>query len=151
MSKKRKRRRFPTPEEIKKKKEKREEESDEFQEEDIFPTRFKLRLDRIDIVLEKPDDPVPWECYLLEMRGTERDAFLQSQKGVVNSQTREILKFKDLQTALIARSLHDLGTNELIPAEEIREFPSKVQSTLYDMCIELNALDEKAEEAEKNA
>jgi hypothetical protein len=111
---------------------------------------FDLTLEEIPVTLKKPNDPVPWDCVLREMDGAVRDAFLNGQKGKVRMQTREVTDFKDLHTSLIARCLYDKGTGKLVEAEIIRGFPAKVQSKLYDLCVRLNGLSEKAETELKN-
>lgn len=111
---------------------------------------FNLTLEEIPVKLNKPGDPVPWECVLREMDGAVRDSFLNGQKGKVRQSTREVIDFKDLHTSLISRCLYDVGTDKLVSADEIRKFPAKVQSELYNLCIKLNGLSEKAEAEAKN-
>jgi hypothetical protein len=111
---------------------------------------FTLVQEEIEVVLHRPDDPIPWECVVREMNGYQRDMFLNKQKDKANIRTKEVKDFKDVQTELIARCLYNKGTNELVPVIAIRDFPSKVQGKIYDLCVKINGLNETAEVEAKN-
>ena len=118
---------------------------------------FDLNLEEIPVTLLQKDSSVPLECVLVEMTGYARDMFMNSQKKRANFRTKEVTDFKDVQTELITRCLvykdkTDEKTGNRLPVEAavIRDFPAKVMGSIYEKCVEMNGLNEKAENEVKN-
>lgn len=115
------------------------------------PVEFTLDREEIEVNLKQKDVATPRECVLREMDGHERDAYLNSQRSKIAQDTRNLKDFNDVQTSLIAQSLYDKSSNEKVSVADIRKFPSKLQSSLYKLCVQINGLDDKAEAEAKNA
>jgi hypothetical protein len=115
------------------------------------PVELDLALEEISVVLKRPGVATPWDCVLKEMDGYKRDMYLNSQRGKVENNSRNLKDFADVQTSLIAQCLFDKNTGEAVASKDIREFPSKVQMKLYTLCMELCGFDAKAEEEAKNS
>ena len=124
---------------------------DEEEEKKERKSDFDLELERWPVVLRKPGESQPWLCELREMDGFVRDNYINSQKNKMDPRSGAVKDFKDIQTDLIGRCLWDLETKEIVPRAEIRKFPAKVQSELFNQCVDLNALKDDAVQTAKNS
>lgn len=107
---------------------------------------FHLTLEEIPVLLKKPDGS-DWKCVVREMNGFSRDLYLNSERPKLASvKTGDLKDFKDVQATLISKCLFDTTTNEPVELKDIREFPSKVQHKLYQLCLKVNGFDTESEE-----
>jgi hypothetical protein len=113
---------------------------------------FELTLERKNVELVSHGQKR--KCYLLEIDGYARDKYLTRERGRLGT-GQSVKSFDDVQATLIQLMLHDAETDEKFELREIRSFPSKVQTGLYNLCNELCGFDQlgenKAETEAKNS
>jgi hypothetical protein len=122
-----------------------QDEEEEVLEDDLYePLEYDLDYDLIPVLLRRRETKEEWKCELREFPAHVRDEFLREHGDRINQRTQEVKNYKDIQVILLSKILWDLETEKLVPKEEIRLFPSKVQHGLYMKGIKLCGLDDKA-------
>ncbi len=116
--------------------------------------RKKLSLKRKEIEVEIEDtDGNVRVCILRELKGSERDAYINVMHGKMSTakdgRVTGVKDFSGLQSSLISKSLYD-ETNKQIPEQTIDSWPASTQTELFKMAQELSGLGEKAEADAKN-
>lgn len=114
---------------------------------------LKFSLDLAEVPVELDSKSGESRAYVLrEMTGKQRDLYLQSlrKKATVGKDGQVTLNnFDGLQSNLLTRCLFN-SDGENVSEDEIQEFPSKVQTILFEKCQELNGLNQEEEGEEGN-
>lgn len=111
----------------------------------------EITLDREEVEVTLKSGQSERKCALREMDGFERDKYLNEQRTKLDKASQSLKDYTDVQTSLIAMCLIDKSTGDKLTVQEIRQFPSRQQAKLYDLCMEINGLNVNAEEAAKNS
>lgn len=112
--------------------------------------RLSLKLKTEDVQLER-EDGSDWALQVREMRGEDRDDYLNYLKRRTGYGGKQIKDFKGLQAQLLCRCLYDINQNELVSYSEIMTFPASVQSALFNVAQRLSGLgDQKSEDEGEN-
>jgi hypothetical protein len=122
------------------------------------PIKLKLVRAKVPVELEQ-ENGTTLKLTLVEMDGTQRDAFLtdSAQRVEIDGQDEQgknrvrIKNYDGLTAKLLVLCLQDEQGKPLTIAQ-VQAWPAQVQTALYKAAQELNKLDEKKKEGEaKNA
>lgn len=115
-----------------------------------LPTSKKYKTQLRQVMIDIDDNP---NYKLIQLRGSQRDEFLMNHskryydsKGVLQQRLQDP---KGLQAFLISLCLHDPMGN-CVPVEVIQSWPAEMVTDLYDDCVLMNGLGEKARDVGKN-
>jgi len=115
--------------------------------------RFKLRRAEVPVELEDPETGKVEQYVLKELTGTGRDRYLNDLAGRMrigqDGKPKGVKNFDGMQAGLIGRALYD-SEGQLVPVKKIQEFPSSVQSALFDKVQEISGLKSESEDEAKN-
>jgi hypothetical protein len=119
------------------------------------PNVLRLRLVRSEKPVEIEDAQGMVHTFTLrEMVGLERDRWLNSMGDRVkvdgSGKMIGLRKFENMQASLITKCLYDQH-GQLVQEKVISTWPSTAQKALFEMCKEMNGLNDEDEEKEKNA
>lgn len=88
-----------------------------------------------------------------EMTGQQRDQWLNSMgnrmKMSPDGKPSGLKTYDGIQAGLIGLCLYDKD-NVFVPIEKIHQWPASAQVKLFDLCQEVNGLNDKAAEEVKN-
>lgn len=114
---------------------------------------FSLERAERPVKIHVPETDETLTYTLREMTGQSRDAYLNFMAGRMrhdqSGKPSGIKNFDGMQADLIARCLFDPDKKRVDP-KTISRWPSKVQQALFEVCQEMNGLDESAEKKAKN-
>lgn len=116
-------------------------------------TPRSLKLTRASLPVEIECEDGSKRTYkLVEMTAHERDKHLDETKSRLKMEGGEVVgitRFDKMEGELVSRCLRDENDKQ-VPIEEIQKWPSTVVHALYKDAQDLNHLNEKKKESEKN-
>lgn len=112
------------------------------------PIRFVLVRKERKVVLQGADG-AEVHYVLKEMTGILRDRWMNALSKKVNVSTGKVTDFTGQMASLIGSCLFD-ARGVPVPERDIQEFPASVQEALFKLCQEMNGLDKKSADEEKN-
>jgi len=117
------------------------------------PRIIKRKRKIIPLQIEDEDEKLH-DCYLREMSGKRRDEWLNKMGDnmkMADGKPTGVKKFDAVQAGLIAECLYYTEGDRPVTIKELQEWGSSALVELFEICQNMNGLNEKGREEAKKA